>query len=128
MVDIISAMVFLDMFSSEQQVITCERMVSFWKPFEKKGEGLERQVIFGRQMASSAHGSREEEDAVSGGHRELFIRDLDTFGKLWKEVGEKTGTKWVFEGHLKPLPWKKVDEIVSAGTAQVVEWAVWRVG
>lgn len=126
--DIISATAFLDLFSRELQIDACERMISFLKPFDKDRGGAERQVIFGSQMACLAPGYRDRGENVPWGYKELFIHDLDTFKQLWKEVGEKTGTKWEFEGCLKLMPWEKVDGIVGVETARLMEWAVWRVG
>jgi SAM-dependent methyltransferase len=123
--DMISATAFLHLFSWEEQVTVCTRMIQFLKPFNKDDE--HGQLIFGRQTASLEPGIRLREN-VEWGRKELFMHDLSTFEKLWKEVGLKTGTEWKVKGNVKALPWEKVNGVVSAETARLMDFEVWRVG
>lgn len=124
-IDMISATEFLHVFTWEEQIVACVRMISFLKPFKKND--LHQQVIFGSQTASVAPGVRVRE-SFNWGRKELFMHDLWTFKKLWKEVGSITGTKWEIKGQLKELGRPGVKGIVNADTAKLMEFEVWRKG
>ncbi|KAF8852257.1 hypothetical protein BDZ45DRAFT_113569 [Acephala macrosclerotiorum] len=122
-VDMISATAFLHLFTWVEQVAACFRMISFLKPFNEKDQ--DQQVIFGKQTASVGPGVRIR-DSVDQGRGELFMHDLWTFKKLWKEVGSITGTEWEVKGQLKELPWHGVNGIIDANSARLMEFEVWR--
>lgn len=122
-VDMISAIAFLHLFTWEEQIAACVRMISFLKPFDEKDQ--DQQVIFGRQAASVAPGVRVR-SGVGWGRRELLMHDLWTFKKLWKEVGSITGTQWEVKGQLKELPWHGYKGIVDANSARLMEFEAWR--
>jgi SAM-dependent methyltransferase len=80
-VDIIHIGLFLHLWNWEWQLKACLAIVDILK--QKKGA-----TVLGQQMASIEPG------AVKYGKKELYKHDVRTFERLWKEVGEKTGTKW----------------------------------
>ncbi len=52
---------------------------------------------------------------------------METFEKLWMDVGLMTGTKWEFKGQLKTLPWPGVKGVEGAQSARLMEFEVWRI-
>ncbi|KAH8592180.1 hypothetical protein B0O99DRAFT_689957 [Bisporella sp. PMI_857] len=91
--DMIHIISFLHLFSYEDQVKACTRMVQFLRPLTETDTELDGPLIFGRQTGSIDPGTRIRE--LSDGKRtELFIHSAATFERLWKEVGELTGTRW----------------------------------
>lgn len=120
--DIISATAFLHLFGWEDQVRVCERMIGFLKPVER---GEEKQVVFGRQSGSVRPGARVREE-VMWGRREVFMHDVESFKRLWEEVGRRTGTKWEVRGELRALGNEGVKGIEDAETARLLLFSVWR--
>lgn len=86
-VHIVHVGLFLHLFDWPQQVAACERIVRILKP--ERGA-----LVLGQQMGTTAPGR------VDHGHKVLFKHDARTFEKLWAEVGEKTGTRWVVKASL----------------------------
>ncbi|KAH6722067.1 hypothetical protein BKA61DRAFT_701140 [Leptodontidium sp. MPI-SDFR-AT-0119] len=78
----------LHLFDWEGQRKACERIVGFLKP--EKGV-----LVLGQQV-----GSLVACDVMSGGERKVTRHDLASFEKLWKEVGERTGSQWEVRANL----------------------------
>lgn len=121
--DIISATAFLHLFGWEDQVRVCERIVRFLKPLG--GREDEKQVVFGRQSGSVKPGVRIREE-VKWGRQEVFMHDVESFRKLWEEVGKRTGTNWEVRGELRVLGSEGVKGIEDAETARLLLFSVWR--
>jgi SAM-dependent methyltransferase len=85
--DIVHAGLFLHLFDWKEQVKVCERIVKLMK--NEKGV-----LVLGQQMATTTPG------VVNYGTQVLFKHNVETFDKLWAEVGEKTGTRWKVTGSL----------------------------
>jgi len=73
---------FLHLFDLAGQTKACERIVTLMKP--QKGV-----LILGQQIGSLEAGSID----LSSGSK-MYKHNLETFEKMWKEVGEKSGTEW----------------------------------
>jgi hypothetical protein len=78
--DFIQIGLFLHLFDLEGQAKACERIVSLMKP--EKGS-----LIVGQQI-----GSLEPGPMVIGS--KMYKHNVESFEKMWKEVGERTGTEW----------------------------------
>ncbi|RDL40145.1 Uncharacterized protein BP5553_00124 [Venustampulla echinocandica] len=81
--DMVQVGLFLHLFSWEGQVTACKRIVGLMKP--KTGT-----LIIGQQIGVL----EAKEVTVAGGKRVMFKHNVESFEKMWKEVGEKTGTEW----------------------------------
>jgi SAM-dependent methyltransferase len=84
-IDIIYAASFLHLFGYEDQVKVCKRIVKLLK--EKKDS-----VVLGRQIGNSNAGEqllRNDRIKTRWRHNE------ESFKKIWEEVGQLTGSKWV---------------------------------
>jgi len=78
--DIIYLRLFLQMFDWNTQDTACSRLITLLKP--------ERGVmVIGHQV-----GRTEPGEVTSGKDgRMIFKHDVESFGRLWREVGETTG-------------------------------------
>lgn len=80
-------------------------------------------MVVGRQ---TGHEKAGEFDSHMVGKK--FMRhDVESFGKMWEEVGRLTGTKWRVEAELKPR--KDIAESESYGPLQtklILRFAVFR--
>jgi SAM-dependent methyltransferase len=85
--DFVHVGLFLHLFDWERQVKACERIVKLLK--NERGV-----LVLGQQMATTEPG------AVLSGAKVLFKHNVESFEKLWAEVGEKTSTKWKVTGSL----------------------------
>lgn len=92
-IDIIWAGSFLHLFSWQQQIDVCKRIVQLLKG--KKGS-----MVFGRQAGSLNPGEKVRRSDAS--KSTIWRHDADSFKRMWKEVGEATGTSWTVE--VKMLP------------------------
>lgn len=97
--DFVSATAFIHLFSWDDQLKACERMISFLRPFNNELE--HKQIIFGRQTATVNPGVRIR-DNCDWGKKELYLHDEKTFEGLWKEVGKRTGTSWKLTTEMRP--------------------------
>jgi ubiquinone/menaquinone biosynthesis C-methylase UbiE len=79
---------FLHLFDWEGQRKALERIVRLLKP--EKGV-----LVLGQQV-----GSLVACDVKFEGEKNVIRHDLASFEKLWKEVGERTGTEWVIQAKL----------------------------
>lgn len=78
---------FLHIFSWDDQLKICKRVIELLKP--QKGS-----IVFGRQSANLK--AREVENVASGDkHAPMIWRhDAESFKKLWHAAGQETDTKW----------------------------------
>lgn len=84
-VDILYAASLLHLFGWEKQLVVCEAMVRLLKPV--KGS-----MVVGRQVGNlKAH---EDVSTTRISSQSTWVHNEDSFKRLWKEVGEKTGTQW----------------------------------
>ena len=83
-VDIIYAASFFHLFDWPQQVAVAKRMVALFKPTT----GC---VVFGSHRGSLAPGDYQARANPSG---KMYRHNAESFQKLWKEIGDETGTEW----------------------------------
>lgn len=81
-VDVIHVGLFLHLFDWEGQKKACEAIIGLLK--NEKGV-----LVLGQQVGSLTPGQVPKSSGSS-----MFKHDASTFEKLWKEVGEATGTEW----------------------------------
>jgi len=81
MMDVVHAGLFLHLFDWEGQKKACERMVKILK--DQKGV-----MVLGQQLGSLTP------QHVQKGPLRMFQHDAASFERMWKEVGEITGTEW----------------------------------
>jgi len=104
-ISIIYAASFLHLFDYEQQVQVCERFVKLLRP--EAGS-----VILGRQVGHVEAGPRPHR--TNPGEK-MFRHNVESFEKMWKEIGAKTGTEWRVEAELSK-------EWQGPGKQQVQDW------
>ena len=80
--DLIQIGLFLHLFDLAGQTKACERIVGLMKP--EKGV-----LILGQQI-----GSLEAGPVAMGSGSKMYKHNVESFEKMWKEVGERTGTEW----------------------------------
>ncbi|TVY93821.1 Methyltransferase [Lachnellula willkommii] len=80
--DFVQVGLFLHLFDLEGQTKAAARIVALMKP--EKGV-----LILGQQLGSLEAGPI---DARSGS--KMYKHNVESFEKMWKEVGEKTGSEW----------------------------------
>ncbi|PMD65783.1 uncharacterized protein K444DRAFT_517640 [Hyaloscypha bicolor E] len=103
--DIVHIGLFLHLFDLDGQREICERIVRLLK--NEKGV-----LVLGTQV-----GSTKPKDVPFGAAKNVFRHDETTFEKLWKEVGEKTGSAWKVKAWMdgglgagsKKRPWDDED-------------------
>ena len=82
---IINAGLFFHLFKWDEQIIIAKRLIALFRP---QGESL----ITGRQIASpSAARAGFKVDPIVGS---CFVHTEETWMKLWKIIGDETGTTW----------------------------------
>lgn len=89
-IDIVHAASFFHLFDWDDQVRAAKRLVKVMKA--KPGV-----MVDGRQIGNSNAG------VVPGTlhpTKPRFRHDADSFARMWKEVGEQTGTKWEVDARL----------------------------
>lgn len=74
----------IDMFSWDDQVRICERMIKIL-------EATKGSVVFGRQYGNVK--GREEKNSRRVGAR-IWRHDADSFQQMWDQVGKETVTSW----------------------------------
>ncbi|KAL8785845.1 MAG: hypothetical protein Q9195_008469 [Heterodermia aff. obscurata] len=83
MFDFIHVGSFLHLFTQEDQIRACKRIVKLVKPHEGS-------TVFGRQLGNIK--ASEIPNFFQG--RAMVLHDPRTFEHMWQVVGEETGTKW----------------------------------
>lgn len=76
---------FFHLFDREEQLTVAKRVVSLLKA----EPGV---LLLGRQVGSEKAGDFDASGYI--GEKKRFRHDLQSWGKLWEEVGKATGTKW----------------------------------
>jgi SAM-dependent methyltransferase len=80
--DLMQVGLFLHLFDLEGQTKACERIVALMKP--EKGV-----LIVGQQVGSLEPGPMDESGKIK-----MYKHNVESFEKMWKEVGQKTGSEW----------------------------------
>jgi hypothetical protein len=80
--DVVHIGLFLHLFDCEGQKKACEAIIGLLK--REKGV-----LVLGQQV-----GSLEPGQVPKTSGSQMFKHDATTFEKLWKEVGEATGSDW----------------------------------
>lgn len=86
--DIVSARMFLHLFDWEGQVRACERIVKL----ARQGKGA---LVIGAQVGSVVAG-----EVKMGRDGKCWRHDVESFERLWREVGKRTGSEWVVRASL----------------------------
>ena len=92
-IDIVYAGSFLHLFGYAGQFKVCERIVKLLKPV--KGS-----MVAGRQAGYVVAGERVYR---ANFQEKMFRHNVESFEKMWEEVGEKTGTKWRVEAEIQKM-------------------------
>ena len=83
MFDFVHVGSFLHLFTQENQIRACKRIIKLLKPHDGS-------TIFGRQMGNL--NAMAIQNFLHGGT--MWQHDPSTFEHMWKVVGEETGTRW----------------------------------
>ncbi len=106
-IDIINAASFFHLFDWNDQVRAARRAVQLLKP-------VSGSLIIGRQ------GGKPEAGSFSHIKKEMtaFWHNPESWAKMWKQVGEETGTEWKAEAVLgdEDLSKRMKTKLVPAGT------------
>ena len=89
-IDIIYTGSFLHLFGYAQQVQVCKEIVKLLQ--EKEGS-----MLLGRQVGDLDAGEKVYRTNKT---QTMFRHNVESFKKLWGEVGELTGTKWRVEAEI----------------------------
>lgn len=92
--DIIHAASFFHLFDWDGQVTAAKRIVSLLNPESNS-------LILGRQAAREEAGAFTAEVQST---KSRFWHNPESWAKLWKQVGDETGTKWHVEAVLNDRP------------------------
>lgn len=84
-VDIVNASAFFHLFDYEGQFNAATRVAKLLRK-------VPGSLIVGRQMGNSLKGDHYANRKMGGDSK--YRHDKQTWEQMWKEVGEKTGTKW----------------------------------
>jgi hypothetical protein len=109
---IIHAGLFLHLFSWDQQIQVCEKIVRLTK--QTKGS-----LFVGEMVGCQGGGIRGEgKDATfwpKGGERTQFLHDGETLKQMWDEVAKKTSTvaQWKINANFRLRDEQKSDESAS---------------
>jgi hypothetical protein len=95
---------FLHLFGWDKQVQVAKRLVELSTP--KKGS-----LVLGRQVGSINPGAVMHS---TNSENQMYRHDPVTFEKLWKQVGDETGTSWKVDA--------KLDTVEGFGQGQKVAW------
>ena len=91
-IDIVGIFSLLHFFQYDQQVEMVKRMVRFSRP-------VPGSAMLGRQLGAPRGG-------VYGGlmkDTETYLHSVETFNKLWQDVGQQTDSKWEVDAYLVPV-------------------------
>ena len=97
--DILHITSFLHIWNWEGQLKAAERLAKLIKP--KPGS-----LLLGSGLGSTVGGEWPNLEGDGTNYRQ----SVESFTRLWKEVGERTGTKWEVRGEVKRLPASKQNE------------------
>lgn len=86
-VDVLYAGSLLHLFDYEGQIQVCELIIELLKPVKDS-------VVLGRQVGNVVAGETPRKTTDSN---RMYRHNDESFKKMWKDLGEKTGTKWKVE-------------------------------
>jgi hypothetical protein len=114
-IDIIHAASFLHLFDEEGQHKACERIVKLLK--SEPGS-----LFIGRQI-----GNRESGVHVGSmdSSKKRYRHNAASFEKMWKMVGEKTGTKWKANAYLEDQDLHAIAEKLGLESATIPPGSKW---
>ena len=114
-IDVVYAANFLHLFGWEDQVRVCKRIVRLLRP--RKGS-----LVFGRQVGDLEAGEYRHPSNKGG---VMLRHDGASFERMWRLVGEETGTRWGVRSSLVggEMEWR---EWMKEGRARRLVWEVER--
>jgi hypothetical protein len=117
-IDIIYTGSFLHLFGYAEQFEICKRIVRLLR--DRKGS-----LLVGRQVGNLDAGEQVHRTNKS---QTMFRHNVESFKKLWDEVGESTGTKWRVEAELSKVDEGFLNERSSTHGPNVrrLRFSVWR--
>jgi SAM-dependent methyltransferase len=86
--DIIQVSLFLHLFDLEGQTKACEKLVRILR--QEKGV-----LVTGQQVGSTVPMQLPPETGS-----QMYKQNVESFEKMWEEVGRRTGTEWKVTAHL----------------------------
>lgn len=93
-VDIVHAASFFHLFGYSQQKAIAKRVVRLLRP-------VEGSLLVGRQVGNVTGGEFPHRTNPA---QVMFRHDAETWGRMWEEVGEETGTRWEAKAELLEWP------------------------
>ena len=84
MFDFIHVGSFLHLFSQDDQIRACKRIIKLMKPREGS-------TLFGRQLGNL---KATEAPTLFGSGGTLYLHEPHSFEHMWQVVGDETGTRW----------------------------------
>ncbi|KAG8875834.1 hypothetical protein FRB97_004689 [Tulasnella sp. 331] len=91
-IDIIYTGSFFHLFDWDDQIRVAKRVVQILRP--QKGS-----IVLGRQTGTMTAGPSTRR----GGTQPIWRHDVDSFLRMWKQVGDETSTEWSVEAELHPI-------------------------
>ncbi|KAG8994877.1 hypothetical protein FRB94_009626 [Tulasnella sp. JGI-2019a] len=91
-IDIVYTGSFFHLFTWDNQIKVAKRIVQVLRP--QKGS-----MVLGRQSGSLIAG----ESTRRGGTQQVYRHDSTSFARMWKQVGDETGTEWEVQSELGDL-------------------------
>lgn len=92
-VDVVHAASFFHLFGWEEQVAVGVRIVSLFR------KDVENPVVLGRQVGEENPWGLEEYRAL-GDSEARYHHNGESMQRLWDEIGERTGTRWIVEAEM----------------------------
>jgi SAM-dependent methyltransferase len=90
-VDVLYAGSLLHLFDYEEQVKVCELIIELLRPVKDS-------VVLGRQVGNVVAG--ETPRRTTDPDKKMYRHNDESFKKMWKDLGEKMGTKWRVEAEM----------------------------
>lgn len=110
-VGIVGASLFFHLFDYEQGVAIAKRLVGLLAPGEK-----------GLMTGGQIGGRRQFFEKKHWVGQDVYIYSVDSWRKLWDEVGEATGTRWEVTVREKKI--SPVSELMTDDLYYVMRWVV----
>lgn len=92
-IDVVGASSFFHLFSWEEQKTVAKRVSKLLRPCNGS-------LIVGRQVGNEQPG--EKARLISGGGGR-YRHNIESWRKLWTEVGDEIGVTWEVDGHTRPM-------------------------
>jgi len=89
-VDMLYAAAFFHLFNWDQQIELAKNVIKLMKP-------IQGSVLLGRQLGSASPG---EYPHLKRDGTTTYWHDVSSWEKLWKEVGQATGSEWTVEASI----------------------------